>query len=274
MRVRLVFQVINRGGLLPFHHQRLLSDFIKATIRGSRQPFAGSAFYNFSGLKGQSRVTRDGLFYDSAKVTFVLSAGDSSFIDNFIQSLFTYEQIYLGTLLLRPYQVIKEDVYFQYNTTKFVCLSPLIIISEGLPQAELKRFISPTDSAFNNLLYESTMSRMERSGFFSPEEIAGFSNFSFEPELEYLQKSKELDKKYSRIYTSNRKGSETEVRGYTLPFVLRASPAVQDFIFHSGFGEETEEGFGMVDLADRSHKTKLVPYYEGSYDMQGKENRN
>jgi CRISPR-associated endoribonuclease Cas6 len=274
MRVRLVFQVVNRGGLLPFHHQRLLSEFIKTTIRSSRQPFSGSAFYNFSGLKGQSRVTREGLFYDSAKVTFVLSAGDPGFIDNFIQALFGYEQIFLGTLLLKPFQVIKEEVYFQNESTKFVCLSPLIVISEGLPPGDLKKFISPTDSTFANLLYDSTLSRMERSGFFSPEEMVGFSQFSFEPELEYLQKSRTMDKKFSRIYQSSRRGNDLEVRGYTFPFVLKAPSAVQDFIFHSGLGEETEEGFGMVDLAERSHQTRLIPYYDGNLELPAKQSWN
>jgi CRISPR-associated endoribonuclease Cas6 len=268
MRVRLVFQVINRGGLLPFHHQRLLSEFIKSTIRGSQDPFYGSAFYNFSGLKGQAKVTRDGLFYDSSKVTFVLSAVEPGFIERFIEALFNYSQIYLGTLLLRPHQVFVEKVNFDNGTSKFVCISPLVVISEGLPQIEIKKFISPTDSTFNDLLYESTMSRMERSGFFTQEEINNFSDFYFEPELEYLQKAKIAEKKFSRIYHSRHKGSEIEVRGYTLPFILHAHPKVQDFVFHSGLGEETEEGFGMVDFADRAHFTNIIPF-QFSQDFPG-----
>jgi CRISPR-associated endoribonuclease Cas6 len=223
-------------------------------------PNSGRVFYNFSGLKGQSKVTRDGLFYDSTKVTFVLSAIDPNFIDDFVELLFQYDQIYLGTLLLRPFQVLKEEVYHFEETTKFVCLSPLVVISEGLPQIEIKKFILPTENTFSDLLYESTMNRMEQSGFFNLEELRTFSNFYFEAESDYIEKSKLSEKKYSRIYHSRHKGSEIEVRGYTLPFLLHAHPKVQEFVFHAGLGEETEEGFGMIDLADRAHSTKIIPY--------------
>lgn len=260
MRIRIVFQVVNHGGIVPFHHQGLLSDFIKSTLKRHPNPFTEESPYNFSALKGQNRVTRDGLFYESTKVTLVLSCLSKEFTDHFIEALFSLQQVYIGTLILKPLQVFKETATFSAGPTKFVCLSPLVIISEGLPAAEIKKFIYPQSEPFLDLLRESTLNRAERSGWFSPEEIASFSSLHFYPELEYLEKAKKSDKKYSRIYHTMDRGNEIEIRGYTFPFYLEAEPKLKEFIYLSGFGEETGEGYGMIDFAEKEGQTNIQPY--------------
>jgi CRISPR-associated endoribonuclease Cas6 len=265
MRVRIIFSVLNRGGLVPFHHQMVLSEFVKTVLRTrTDRPFLPD-FYNYSGLKGQSRVTRDGLFYDSSKITLVFSSPDTAFVYEFVEALFAIEQVYIGTLLLRPVQVLKEIPGFTGEEIKYVCISPIVTISEGLPNGELKRFINPEEPAFSDLLYDSTLSRMESSGKYHPDEILQYQHFRFVPDLEYLAKARAQEKKFSRIYQVSHRGRETEVRGYTLPFVLHAAPEVHEFIFHSGLGEETQEGFGMVDFSNRDTRTRVEPLVNRDY---------
>jgi CRISPR-associated endoribonuclease Cas6 len=257
MRVRIIFSLLNRGGIVPFHHQMVLSEFIKSVLRTkTNRPFL-PGFYHYSGLKGQNRVTREGLFYDSNRITLVFSSPDSAFVMDFLEALFSIDQVYIGTLLLKPVQVVKEIPDFSEYSVRYVCISPLVIISEGLPPAELKRFINPEDPSFSDLLYDSTLSRMEASQHYLPEELERFQDFRFEPDLAYLEKARAQEKKFSRIYQVLHRGRETEVRGYTLPFTLKATPEVHEFIFHSGFGEETQEGFGMVDYSNREKVTQL-----------------
>lgn len=268
MRVRIIFSVLNRGGLVPFHHQMVLSEFIKSVLRTrTDRPFL-PGFYNYSGLKGQNRVTRDGLFYDSSKITLVFSSPDTSFVYEFVEALFSIQQVYIGTLLLRPVQVVKEIPEFAGEAIKYVCISPIVTISEGLPGAELKRFINPEEPAFSDLLYDSTLSRMEASRRYLPEEIMQYQQFRFVPDLEYLDRARAQEKKFSRIYQVSHRGRETEVRGYTIPFVLHAAPEVHEFIFHSGLGEETQEGFGMVDFSNRETSTRMEPLAVRSYTSQ------
>jgi CRISPR-associated endoribonuclease Cas6 len=221
-------------------------------------PFSGQLQYNFSGIKGQSKVTSDGLFFDSPKVTIVFSSLNENFVNSFVDALFEYQEVRLGTMLLKPFQVFREVVSFDNKSVKYICLSPLVPISDGLPKDEIKKFIPPDSETFSDLLYDSTLTRMEKSELFSNEDIKLFSDFYFEPEKDYMAKTKLHEKKFSRIYHTNNKGTQVELRGYTLPFLLSAHPKVHEFIFHSGFGEVTQEGFGMIDFAERARSTFLV----------------
>lgn len=260
MRIRIVFQVVNHGGIVPFHHQGLLSDFIRSTLKRHPNPYAQESPYNFSALKGQNRVTRDGLFYESTKVTLVLSSWSKDFTDHFIEALFGLQQVYIGTLILKPLQVFKETATFLPGPTKFVCLSPMVLISEGLPVSEIKKFIHPQSEVFVDLIRESTLSRAERSGWFTSEEIETFTGLMFYPETEYLEKARKSEKKFSRIYHSLHRGNEIEIRGYTFPFYLEAEPKLKEFLYLCGFGEETGEGYGMIDFAEKEGTIQILPY--------------
>ncbi|MFT6828816.1 MAG: CRISPR-associated endoribonuclease Cas6, partial [Roseivirga sp.] len=66
MRVRIIFKLKNRGAVLPFHHQHILAQFIKGVIvNGKNENFIDFPYYSFSGLKGQTKVSRTGLNYFS-----------------------------------------------------------------------------------------------------------------------------------------------------------------------------------------------------------------
>jgi CRISPR-associated endoribonuclease Cas6 len=115
------------------------------------------------------------------------------------------------------------------------------------------------------MLYESIMSRMESSGLFTTEQLSSFYKFQLIPDKEYLQKIKDSDKKFARIYpTFGDEGQKYEVRGYTFPFILYAAPEVRKFVFDCGLGALTHKGFGMLDLAQADLQRKTEPYLSHS----------
>jgi CRISPR-associated endoribonuclease Cas6 len=252
MRIRIIFQLLNQGGIVPFHQQALLSSFVHDFLPSRLSP---SDTWTFSGLKGQTKVTAKGLYYNSQKVTLVFSTPSRELAEAFVNAIFTNGIFGLAGLELQPIQVLEEIVAFEGDSVKYICISPLVVLAEGFPDPELKQFISPASGSFADLLYESTMSRMEKAGV-PLHNAAENSFFNFRPDEEYLHRAKETDKKYSRIYALEGFGNYSELRGYTLPFYLDAAPEIHEFIFNSGLGEATRYGFGMVDLADRTGKTQ------------------
>ena len=249
MRVRLIFSLKNKGSYLPFHHQYILAQFLKGLIvKGGREEFYNYNFFNFSGLKGQTKVSRSGLHYYSSLVTLVLSSQSEDFMDYLLEQVFATPKVELGNLILVPeYTEIEVEPVLE-TSNKFVCISPLVLIIPAFNEEAGKRFISPDSDEFSDLLYESTLTRMERSGWYTPEQMESFFKFQVVPDMVYVNKLKEQQKKFARIYAVYDMDVKYEVRGYTLQFTLYAAPEVQDFVFTCGLGAFTHKGFGMLDL--------------------------
>ena len=261
MRVRLIFSLKNKGYFLPFHHQYILAQFLKGLIvKGGKEEFYNYNFFNFSGLKGQTKVSRSGLHYYSSLVTLVLSSQSEEFIDYLLEQVFATSKIELGNLILSPEYTELEAEPILEVSNKFVCISPLVLITPAFNEEAGKRFINPDSDEFSDLLYESTLTRMEKSGWYSPEQMESFFKFQVVPDMVYVNKLKEQQKKFARIYAVYDLDVKYEVRGYTLPFTLYAAPEVQDFVFKCGLGAFTHKGFGMMDLATHPADNKTTPY--------------
>ena len=261
MRVRLIFSLKNKGSYLPFHHQYILAQFLKGLIvKGGKEEFYNYNFFNFSGLKGQTKVSRSGLHYYSSLVTLVLSSQSEEFIDYLLEQIFATSKIELGNLILSPeYTEIEVEPILEVSN-KFVCISPLVLITPAFNEEAGKRFINPDSDEFSDLLYESTLTRMEKSGWYSAEQMESFFKFQVVPDMVYVNKLKEQQKKFARIYAVYDLDVKYEVRGYTLPFTLYAAPEVQDFVFKCGLGAFTHKGFGMMDLATHPAGDRTTPY--------------
>ena len=109
MRTRIIFSLKNRGAYVPFHHQYLLAQVIKGLlIFGPDKAYLDFNQYNFSGLKGQTKVSRKGLHYFSAKVTLVFACSDKAFLDYFISRLFEQKDVIVGNMHLVPEAVEAE----------------------------------------------------------------------------------------------------------------------------------------------------------------------
>lgn len=260
MRVRIVFGLTNKGASVPFHHQFLLSGLVNSVMDRHRSEFPDFDLYNFSGLKGQTKVGKEGLHFYSNKVTLVFSSPNEKYIDVFVKALFKMPQVEIGKLLLVPLTVEKEAEPQLSTEVKFICISPLVIINPEEKGSDPKKFISPSTDMFSDMLYESTMSRMEKSKRFTPEEIASFYKFQIVPDKDYLTKIREEEKKFARIFPVFHKAEKYEVRGYTFPFTLYADPKVQQFVFDCGLGFYAFKGFGMLDIANADPNQRTTPF--------------
>lgn len=273
MRVRIVFNLKNRGEALPFHHQNLIYSHIEQMLDESPFDFSQFHEFNFSGLKGQTRVGKGGLHYMSAKVTLVLASLNQDFIDTIIRQIFSQPEFQLGELLMEPDAVYKEEKPEFLETPnmehKYVCISPLVIAAPTANDLTPKKFVHPTEDYFSDLLYESTLKRMARSGRFTKEQLASYYQFQLVPDKQYLEKIKQKEKKFARIYSYTNRGVTKEVRGYTMPFTLYAAPEVHEYIFETGLGELTYMGFGMIDAAKAEFNDRLVEYHpDENYSYQ------
>lgn len=265
MRVRIIFSLKNKGGIVPFHHQHILARLIEEIhpVAEYAKRKDSKIFYNFSGLKGQTRVGKYGLHFYSSKVTLVFAASDKEYLDDFLKKIFDFRELGIGQLRLAPESVLVEELPNFAPTeegNKFISISPLVVIHPLNKEISAKDFIPPETDAFSDFLYDSTMSRMEKSGKYSPEEIASFFRFQVEPDPTYMTKVRREEKKFARIYTVYFNREKHEVRGYTMPFALFAVRPVLEFVFNFGLGELTNKGFGMIDAVQEEFSERVKPY--------------
>ncbi|MBX2898700.1 MAG: CRISPR-associated endoribonuclease Cas6 [Cyclobacteriaceae bacterium] len=265
MRVRIVFTLKNRGGYVPFHHQFLLAQTIKGLIvLGRNEKFFAFTQYNFSGLKGQIKISRKGLHFYSSKVTLVFSTSDKEFLDYFISVLFAQKDLLVGALQLSPESVETEEPVAITDSVKFLCISPIVLVPASFNDESGKRFISPELDEFSDLLYDSTIARMEASGKYTPEQLADFYKFQLVADKEYINRIQQSHKKFARIYPLYDHDIKFEVRGYTFPFTLFAPQPVQQFVYENGLGHFSHKGFGMLDVANADsvkHEADLEATY-------------
>lgn len=261
MRVRIVFGLTNKGASVPFHHQFLLSNMVSSILDKNPGEYSGFDLYNFSGLKGQTKVGKEGLHFYSNKVTLVFSSPNEKFVEYFVKAMFRQQQVEIGKLLLIPLNVEQEILPVFETEMKYICISPLVVISPLDQTLDPKKFISPGLDTFSDMLYESTMNRMEKSALYSTDQISGFYKFQVVPDKNYLSKIRDEEKKFARIFPAFDKTNKYEIRGYTFPFVLYADPRVQEFVFDCGLGVFTSKGFGMLDLANADPNARTAPYH-------------
>ncbi|MBS1541046.1 MAG: CRISPR-associated endoribonuclease Cas6 [Bacteroidetes bacterium] len=250
MRIRIVFSLKNRGAYVPFHHQFLLAQTVKGIVMlGANPRYYSFHQYNFSGLKGQTKVSRKGLHFYSSKVTLVFSSPNREFVDYFLSTLFSQKELMIGNLQLVPESHDVEHPILFADTMKFLCISPVVLLSASFNDEQGKRFISPESDEFSDFLYDNTMERMEASMEFAAEKISDFYKFQLLADHDYLQKIQSTHKKFARIYPLYDADVKYEVRGYTFPFTLYAPQPVQQFIYENGLGCYSHKGFGMLDVA-------------------------
>jgi CRISPR-associated endoribonuclease Cas6 len=243
----------NRGAYVPFHHQFLLAQTIKGLVMLGKNPsYFSYTQYNFSGLKGQIKISRKGLHFFSSKVTLVFSATDKAFLDYFLGVLFEQKELLIGNLQLSPESYEFEEPVSITESVKFLCISPIVLVPASFNDESGKRFISPENDEFSDLLYDSTIARMEASGKYTAEQLADFYKFQLVADKDYINRIQSAHKKFARIYPLYDLDVKYEVRGYTFPFTLYAPQPVQQFVYENGLGFFSHKGFGMLDVASAS----------------------
>lgn len=248
--------------MVPFHHQYLLAQVIKGLlITEGKDEFREYPFYSFSGVKGQTKVSKSGLQFNSRKVTIVISSASAEFIEHIVDLVFQQDQITVGNLSVSP-EIADEELPVNLETgSKYVCISPLVLVSPKFNSDEGKKFIDPTSDEFSDLLYESTISKMSDYGI-DVSKIPDAQKFQVVPDEVYINKIRNSNKKFARIYPLYDQDVKYEIRGYTFPFTLYAAQEIQDFIFTCGAGAFCSKGFGMLDLANSDPTKRTVVYRE------------
>ena len=153
MRVRITFRVKNKGAAIPFHHQYLISQIVKGLIASSGvAEFTNYPYYSFSSLKGQTRVSKQGLHYQSSRVTIVLTSPSDEFIQFVLGRIFDQSQIEISTLAIIPELVHQEMQMELEEEQKLICLSPLVIAKATLGSQEGTQFVNPVSDEFSDML--------------------------------------------------------------------------------------------------------------------------
>jgi CRISPR-associated endoribonuclease Cas6 len=251
LRTRIIFSLKNRGAYVPFHHQYLIAQVIKGLlVFGPEKSYLDFNQFNFSGLKGQTKVSRKGLHYYSSRVTLVFACSDKAFMDYFIARVFEQKEIIVGNLHLVPESVEAEEPVHIGDETRFLCISPVVLIQAAFNDERGKKFVPPDTDEFSDLLYDSTLARMEATGKYSAEQMTSFYKFQIVPDRDYIQRIQSSHKKFARIYPLFDNDIKFEVRGYTFPFTLYAAKEVQQYVYENGLGYFTFKGFGMVDISN------------------------
>lgn len=242
MRVKISFlRDQMSANTIPLHHQTLLAESLYVLID---QVGGDRTMFNFSSLKGTSKIQNGFMRFLSSKVTLVLSSRNEQQLEQVVSKIFEMPYLAVGKMNLMPrsHEIIPDP---EFSTKmRYLCISPMILIDPRKDPERSQVTIDPTSQEFSDILYEQTLDRMERAGF-SEADLNNFAEFDAQPDLEYVQKLNETGKKFARYY---RAADGSTMMGYLLPFTLHAHPDVHRFIWDCGVGALNEQGYGMVDL--------------------------
>lgn len=180
----------------------------------------------------------------------VFACADKRFMDYFMKQLFAQKEIIVGNLHLQPESQEQEELLQIGDESRFLCISPIVLLEPGFNDDRGKKFISPDSDEFSDLLYDATLARMEATGKYTSDQLSSFYKFQVVPDKEYIHRIQSSHKKFARIYPLYDNDIKFEVRGYTFPFVLYAASEVQQFVYENGLGQFTHKGFGMLDIAN------------------------
>jgi CRISPR-associated endoribonuclease Cas6 len=246
---------------VPFHHQYLLAQLFKGLLLLGGDPrYLNYNHFHFSGLKGQTKVSRQGLHYLSYFTTVVIASENEEFMRYLLTQIFSKEVHYLGNLQLAPHSMEREMVKENSAEQKLICISPLVLAEPVYDSAESKAFISPDKDEFSDMLFESTITRLADVSGKTEEELQEYSAFQVVPDMDYIERLTLSGKKFARIFSVFHMDVRYEVRGYVFPFTLYATEKMQEFIFFNGLGALPHKGFGMIDRIDHDKVVLTEPF--------------
>ena len=249
MRIRLVFNLKNKGQVVPFFHQPLIKQLTEEMLGSGADPGMGAST-TFSTLKGQSKVAKAGLMYFSNRVTIVYASKSRDLLQTLSEGFMSRPVWRLGNLELAPDHAVFERMPALSKSIRYVCLSPLVLTQPQAHSPEAKRFIVPGGMEFKSAFYRAVQSDIEQDVYQLP--------ILFEPDMGYIAKLQEEAKKFARIYSLvDARGELIEIRGYTFPFVLTAPDFVHQTLLNEGLGFARSQGFGMLDIADGHFNERL-----------------
>jgi CRISPR-associated endoribonuclease Cas6 len=250
MRTKIsLIKVQGNAGLVPLHHQQIVSAFMEDMIREAGQT---TERYIFSSLKGTSKVQNGQIRFLSNKVTLVIGSSDRDFLNKINEKIAEKKNHNIGKLSVMA-KALEEIPDPDFKTVmKYVCISPIIpapAVEDGSPEPMA---LDPMSHEFSDMLYSVVIDNMEKAGF-SEADLNSFAEFEVTPDVNYVNKLNEGGKKFARIYKNNQ---NKLMMGYLLPFTMHAHPTVHKFIWESGLGLYGTHGYGMIDIVQPEGRKK------------------
>lgn len=246
MRIKIIFvKTFQSTNLLPLHHQITLSRSLSEFMDRDRD---SKTLYTFSTIKGSSNVQDGKISFLTNKLSLVISSNNENFLKSTVSRIFEKHVVKIGKMLLIPKQQQVIEMPEFKTEMKYVCLAPFVLIDSEKEPERSETIIEPTTQEFSDLLFNTTMQRMQAAGF-SEEELKSFETFEAIADTEYLKKIVENNKRFARFYRNI--AGQTMV-GYLLPFTLHAHTKVHEFICDTGLGLYTLEGYGMIDVVHQN----------------------
>lgn len=255
MRFKLTITVDRRafGNLLPLNYQYELSAFVYRTIERTNATY--SKWLHENGFKLDAKQFRlfnfshfqipiykiegNRLRIDSDTITWFVSFLPEQSTEEFIKGIFAEQVFTIGDKLSKVQlrvaniELVTEPDFSKKN--QFNTLSP-VCITRHIPEQNRIAYESPdSDYAREALLYNL---KNKYKAFYG-KEFTGDELFDFK--LLYPPKSK-------LIVVKTNTPEQTQVKGFSFRFTLRAHPDLLYILYHCGLGEKNSTGFGMVDV--------------------------
>ncbi len=242
MRIKITFlKQFKSPSNLPLHHQntlyRCLSEFIEF-------PLPMDILFTFSPIKGTSTVFKGSIKFITNKVNLIISSNNEHIIQKIADRMFENNVIHLGKMNLIPKTKTIVDKPEFTTEMKYVCIAPIVVRETQNTLEESERVFDPMQNEFSDMLFNSTIERMHAIGL-SEENLKEFDTFEIRPDHSYIKKIIETNKRFARFYKDN---DGKTIVGYLFPFILHAHPKVHEFIYETGLGLYTMQGYGMVDI--------------------------
>ncbi len=239
LRMEIKLRPISRV-TVPFNYQHHLMGLFYKFLSMSDEKLAKDLHslespkpFCFSWIRGKPiKATKDGIIYDESSILRItFSSWEDDLIDHLSFSMINTEKIKIASAVFE----IEEMRAFQRNIKsreKMIALSP-IVISRGVRKNDkiYHEFLSPRDEEFFKRLRENALKKCKiytRCG----EEL------SIKPDVKYIE-----FKRTSKLVDI--KG--TKIRGHIFPFEIEGDLQLVKFIYYSGIGERTSQGFGCIE---------------------------
>ena len=255
MRFKLTLTVDRRafGNFLPLNYQYELSAFVYRTIE--RANAAYSEWLHENGFKLDAKQFRLFCFsnfqipiykiqdhrlrIDSDTITWFISFLPEQSTEEFIKGVFAEQLFSIGDKLSKvQFRVANIELLPEPDFSKpnqFNTLSP-VCITRHIPEQNRIAYESPDSNYAREALLCNLKNKYKA---FYGKEFEGDEQFDFK--LLYTPKSK-------LIMIKANTPEQTQVKGFTFRFTLKAHPGLMHVMYQCGLREKNSTGFGMVDF--------------------------
>ncbi|HDP99763.1 MAG TPA: CRISPR-associated endoribonuclease Cas6 [bacterium] len=265
MRIKLALRPQTKSCKLPINYAHPLSAAIYKLLQNASPDYSrwlhhhGYLFpdgkprklFVFSKLFIQKRkIDEDfiSIFDYSPIQLFISSPMLEDFIQNFVVGLFSSQQIEIGNLkagaklIVESVETIAPPEFHQ--TTKFKCLSPIVVSTKQEKQGRLmEHYYRPSDNRLSEAIRNNLIKKFETIYQRSPQN----DHLEFNLDHHYFQ-ARGGDRGLSKLIKIKQgTPQETRIKAFEAPFFLTGSAELMATAWECGIGNKNSMGFGMIE---------------------------